>query len=150
MPNAKPPLTVRALGIADEPVWRDLWTRYLAFYGTTKPEEIYRTTWARILDPECEMHGALALAGAEPVGLVHWLYHLSFWDGPARCYLNDLYVTEAARGTGAGRALIEHVYAAADARGASRVYWLTQEFNATARRLYDRIGRATPFVMYTR
>ena len=30
------------------------------------------------------------------------------------------------------------------------VYWLTQEFNATARRLYDRVGRATPFIKYRR
>ena len=42
------------------------------------------------------------------------------------------------------------VYAEADAAGAADVYWLTQEFNVTARRLYDRIGRATPFVKYVR
>ena len=57
---------------------------------------------------------------------------------------------EAARGTGAGRALIEAVYAAADAAGCPSVYWLTQDFSATARRLYDRVAKKTPFIVYRR
>ncbi|MCZ7597268.1 MAG: GNAT family N-acetyltransferase, partial [Gammaproteobacteria bacterium] len=39
---------------------------------------------------------------------------------------------------------------AADANGSPAVYWLTQEFNHTARNLYDRIGRVTPFIKYVR
>jgi GNAT superfamily N-acetyltransferase len=54
------------------------------------------------------------------------------------------------RGTGVGRKLIEAVYAAADAAGRPAVYWLTQDFNATARQLYDRIGVLTPFIKYNR
>ena len=49
-----------------------------------------------------------------------------------------------------GRKLIEAVYAAADAEGAPGVYWLTQDFNKTARQLYDRIGTVTPFIKYAR
>jgi hypothetical protein len=30
------------------------------------------------------------------------------------------------------------------------VYWMTQEFNTKARRLYDRIGKVTPFIKYSR
>ncbi|HEU0220910.1 MAG TPA: GNAT family N-acetyltransferase [Paracoccaceae bacterium] len=143
-------LIVRPFGSEDEAVWRDLWSRYLAFYETSRSDDVYRITWARILDPEVPMHGRLALVERQPVGLVHWLYHPSFWDIAPRAYLNDLYVSEEARGKGVGRALIDTVYTHADERGAARVYWLTQEFNRTARTLYDRIGRATPFVMYTR
>ena len=54
------------------------------------------------------------------------------------------------RGKGIGRALIEAVYAAADAHGAATVYWMTQDFNATARQLYDRIATLTPFIKYQR
>ena len=57
---------------------------------------------------------------------------------------------KAAIVTGAGRGLIEAVYAAADARGADQVYWLTQADNETARRLYDRVARLTPFIKYQR
>jgi GNAT superfamily N-acetyltransferase len=54
------------------------------------------------------------------------------------------------RGQGVGRALIEAVYAAADANGTPAVYWLTQDFNTEARALYDRIAQVTPFIRYNR
>jgi GNAT superfamily N-acetyltransferase len=60
------------------------------------------------------------------------------------------FVAASARGKGAGRALIEAVYAAADRRGADQVYWLTEETNAEARRLYDRVGVPTSFMKYRR
>jgi len=46
--------------------------------------------------------------------------------------------------------LIEAVYKAADDAGAPSVYWMTQEFNTNARKLYDRIGQLTPFIKYQR
>jgi len=52
------------------------------------------------------------------------------------------------RGQGIGRALIEAVYARANAEKAEEVYWMTQDFNANARKLYDRIGGKTPFIVY--
>jgi ribosomal protein S18 acetylase RimI-like enzyme len=59
-------------------------------------------------------------------------------------------VAPAARQAGVGRALIEGVYRAADASAADCVYWLTAESNAAARRLYDKIGKLTPFIEYRR
>ena len=45
---------------------------------------------------------------------------------------------------------MEAVYEAADANNTPNVYWLTEEFNKTARQLYDRIGNLTPFIKYQR
>ncbi len=84
------------------------------------------------------------------LGFVHYLFHPVTWSADPRCYLEDLFVAEAARGLGAGAALVNGVYAAADARGADQVYWFTQASNTTARKLYDRVGRLTPFVKYRR
>ncbi|WP_407294327.1 GNAT family N-acetyltransferase [Stutzerimonas zhaodongensis] len=56
--------------------------------------------------------------------------------------------TKDLRDAGVGRMLIEHVHTAALAAGASRVHWLTQEHNITARQLYDRIAERTGFVQY--
>lgn len=84
------------------------------------------------------------------MGLVHYLFHRHCWKVENVCYLQDLYVDPAARGTGLGRALIEAVYAAADANGTPAVYWMTQHFNDAGRRLYDRIGKLTPFIRYSR
>ncbi|WP_081531738.1 GNAT family N-acetyltransferase [Rhodovulum sp. P5] len=142
---------VRPLRPEDEPQWRRLWTAYLAFYETTVPEETYATTFARLLhggDPD--MGCRLALIGGQPVGLVHFIFHKHCWKPEGVCYLQDLYADAEVRGKGVGRALIEAVYAVADARDVPSVYWMTQEFNATARTLYDRIGAVTPFIKYVR
>jgi GNAT superfamily N-acetyltransferase len=142
---------IRPIGPDDEPVWRLLWRDYLAFYEAELPATVYATTFARLTDGSVrDHHGLLALLGDAPVGLAHYIFHRHGWHVADVCYLQDLYVTPEARGAGVGRALIEAVYAEADAAGAADVYWLTQEFNVTARRLYDRIGRATPFVKYVR
>ena len=72
------------------------------------------------------------------------------WRPTGTTYLQDLFIVPRARGRGIARRLIEAVYGDADARGAPHVYWMTDESNAPARRLYDRIGRLTPFLKYER
>ena len=99
---------------------------------------------------ENEFH-ALVLERDEGLGgLVHFLFHRHCWRVENVCYLQDLYVDADLRGRSRGRALIEAVYAAADDAGCPSVYWLTQHFNAPGRRLYDRVGRLTPFIRYDR
>jgi len=144
-------LTVRPLRAADEPAWRELWTAYLAFYESSVPEPVYVSTFARLLGDDPRDHNALvAESDGQLVGLTHYLFHRHGWKIEEVCYLQDLYAPPESRGTGVGRALIEGVYAAADAYGAPSVYWNTQHFNTTARRLYDRIGTLTPFIKYQR
>jgi len=144
-------LTIRPIRTEDEPVWRQLWAGYLAYYETTLPEKVCSTTFARLLSgARGEFSGLLAVRQGVPVGLVHFLFHPSSWSVGETCYLQDLFTLPQARGTGVARALIGAVGAAADAAGAAPVYWFTQDFNATARHLYDRIGVLTPFIRYNR
>jgi GNAT superfamily N-acetyltransferase len=144
-------VAVRPLAPDDEPAWRALWRAYLAFYETDLPKAVYRTTFDRLTDPAfTDLHGLVALDDGRPIGLAHYIFHRHGWQIEDVTYLQDLYVEPGTRGTGAGRALIEAVYAAADTAGRPNVYWLTQVDNVTARRLYDRIGTATPFIKYKR
>lgn len=144
-------LVVRPLRASDKPEWARMWCAYLAFYETTRPPEIYNTYFDRLLgdDPQ-DYNGLIAELDGAPVGLTHYLFHRHGWTIENTCYLQDLYADPEARGKGVGRAQIEAVYAASDAAGVSQVYWLTQDFNVTARRLYDRIGVKTPFIKYNR
>lgn len=149
--EAQAALTVRALHPDDKAEWAELWRGYLAFYETTRPPEIYDLYFERLLgdDPQ-DYNGLVAEQGGQLVGLTHYLFHRHGWSVENVCYLQDLYAAPQTRGTGVGRALIEAVYAAADAAGAGQVYWLTQDFNTQARKLYDRIGVKTPFIKYNR
>lgn len=144
-------VTVRPLTEADKPGWHALWKAYLTFYETSVPDEVYETTFARLIGDDAHDYNALvAESDGKLVGLTHYLFHRHCWRIENVCYLQDLYAAPEVRGKGVGRALIEGVYAAADAAGAPSVYWMTQEFNHTARQLYDRIGTLTPFIKYQR
>ena len=146
-----PSVVIRPIEAGDEAEWRRLWRAYLAFYKTERPEQVYATTFARLIsESPNEFSGFIALVDGRPVGLTHYLFHRTCWAEADTCYLQDLYADPEIRGKGIGRALIETVYSAADAHGAATVYWMTQDFNATARQLYDRIATLTPFIKYQR
>ncbi len=144
-------ISIRPLTREDEPEWRRLWAAYIAFYESSVSETVTETTFARLLDPQRSQQDALvAERDGKLVGFVHFIFHAHNWRVEDVCYLQDLFVDPSVRGSGAGRALIEAVYAEADRRGSPSVYWLTQDFNTKARALYDRVARLTPFIKYQR
>ena len=144
-------IEIRPIEPADKSAWRGLWTAYLEFYESTVSEAVYEATFARLCDVDHpNQNGLLAVQDGTPVGLVHYIYHAHNWRLDEVCYLQDLYADPTVRGQGVGRKLIEAVYAAADTDGRPSVYWLTQDFNVEARKLYDRIATLTPFIKYAR
>ena len=144
------PVRIRPLEADDYDSWLPLWKGYLDFYEVSVPGEVTAETWRRLIDPDGSVFGFGAIVGGRLVGIVHYLFHPVTWAIADRCYLEDLFVSPEARGSGAGRALIEAVYRAADAAGADQVYRLTAQSNKTAQLLYDRIGQRTPFIKYRR
>ena len=147
MPEA---VLIQPLEAVHHPHWLPLWKGYQSFYAASIPDETTALTWQRLLDPAEPVHGAIAWVDGRAIGLVHWLFHRSTWMAAHSCYLQDLYVEPDRRGGGQGRALIEHVCAAAQAAGSSRVHWLTHADNTVARRLYDRIAEHAGFIQYRR
>jgi hypothetical protein len=143
-------MTVEIKPVADRDFdrWLPLWRGYQRFYDIDIPDAVTREVWARFLNAHEPLYAALAVSDDCALGLVHTVYHPSSWTMDEYCYLQDLFVAEDGRGGGVGRALIEHVYADARARGAARVYWLTHETNLTARQLYDRVAERTGFIQY--
>ncbi|AXI55223.1 GNAT family N-acetyltransferase [Sulfitobacter sp. JL08] len=146
-----PSLIIRPLQETDRAEWAEMWTGYLEYYETSVPDEIYDSTFARLLgDDPRDFNALVAEKEGRLLGLTHFLFHRHGWKVEDVCYLQDLYTRPEARGEGVAGALINAVYDAADKAGAPSVYWLTQDFNATARKLYDKIGVLTPFIKYQR
>ncbi len=144
-------VVIRVLEAADRAAWEVLWAGYLAFYEASVPDEVTEATWRRLMGPAGGIDGLVAVnRDGELVGFVHYLFHPVTWSVTDRCYLEDLYVAEAARGLGAGRRLMETVFDIAGEEGADQTYWWTHDSNETARRLYDRVGAVTPFIKYAR
>jgi GNAT superfamily N-acetyltransferase len=145
------PVRVRPVEPHDTARWLELFHGYITFYEAEVPEPVIAVTWQRLLSGSDNMVGLVAVDETNtPLGFASLVFHRSTWSESWYCYLEDLFVDPAVRGSGAGRALIEAAYAEADRRGASRTYWATAETNARARILYDRIGELTPFVQYRR
>lgn len=133
----------------DHADWLALWNGYLTFYETDLDDSITAATFARLTDPDVDIHGAIARdEHGTAVGIVHWLTHSATWTTTNYCYLEDLFVAPDARGHGTGRALIEHVRDWAKQNGSAKVYWLTSESNTTARALYDRVASRSGMIHY--
>ena len=149
--NLSNSFVIRRLQENDFQDWQALWRGYLEFYATAVESLVYKTTFERLISNENQSQNAVvAEQSGSLVGLVHYIFHPHNWKIEDVCYLQDLYVSPELRGCGIGRGLIEAVYSASDDAGASNVYWLTQDFNEQARRLYDNIGLVTPFIKYNR
>ncbi len=142
------PVTLRDPTALDEAAWRRLWAGYVAFYQTEIPEAVTASTWRRILTPDSGIFCRLAEREAQVIGFSVSVLHLGTWTAAPICYLEDLFVDPAARGTGAGRALIQDLIDLGRARAWSRLYWHTRADNETARRLYDQFCPADDFVRY--
>lgn len=130
----------------DRPSWEALARGYKDFYSTPTTDAEYSAAWARLLAKD-GVHGLGARIDGEMVGFAHYLFHTSTW-APTACYLQDLFTLPAARGRGVARALIEAVALKARQGGAARYYWLTQEHNAVARALYDKVAKFGGFIRY--
>ena len=141
-------MLIRALTNDDFDQWLRLWMGYQVFYKAAIPEETSQVSFTRMSNADEPMFGALAWQSGQAVGLVHWIFHRSNWTIGNYCYLQDLYVDEASRGRGVGRALIEHVYEHAKESNCSRVYWLTHETNTNAMQLYNKVAERTGFIQY--
>ncbi|MCL8486151.1 GNAT family N-acetyltransferase [Bradyrhizobium denitrificans] len=143
---------IRAIAHEDYDRWLPLWDGYNSFYGrsgpTALPPEVTATTWARFFDADEPMHALVAEQDGKLIGLVHYLFHRTTTTIAPICYLNDLFTSEAARGKGVGRALIEAVYTEARRAGSPRVYWQTHETNTTAQALYNKVAERSGFIVY--
>jgi GNAT superfamily N-acetyltransferase len=142
---------IRELAAADRAEWDQLWQAYLRFYRAEVSDEVTAATFRRLCDQTDGMIGLVATdEQGTLLGLAHLIFHPSTWSADPYCYLEDLFVAPAARGTGTARELLDAVFGEAQRRGATRTYWETQEFNAPARSLYDQVAHRTSFVVYER
>jgi GNAT superfamily N-acetyltransferase len=85
--------------------------------------------------------------GEQLVGLVHYLFHRSTTRLNNVCYLQDRIVAPEHRGQRIAAALIAAVYAAAEEKNSSRVYWTTQTTNTSGRALYDKLAKHAGFIV---
>lgn len=142
------PVSIAPLSEGDRARWDPLWAGYLTFYETKLAPEVTDATWARLMDPMSPVCGLGAHANGTLIGFAHYVLHGGTWDVRPTCYLEDLYVDETVRGSGAGRALIEALADKGRAENWTQIYWQTASGNVQAQYLYDRLATRTDWVRY--
>jgi ribosomal protein S18 acetylase RimI-like enzyme len=114
------------------------------WWGKEAPsdDQIRSTVGLLLVDPTTEFFLARDDAG-DAVGVCQVRYRLSVWTGSDDCWLEDLFVDEAARGGGHGRELVEVALDSARERGCKRMELDVNEQNADAIRFYESLGFTT-------
>jgi GNAT superfamily N-acetyltransferase len=82
---------------------------------------------------------------ARLVGFAICLVHEATWVKEPVCYLEDLFLDEAARGQGIGKALLDDLVTKARSNGWARLYWHTTR--ATRRRANSMISMSRLMAM---
>ena len=94
--------------------------------------------------PVCEaLMAETVRTGATParaIGFALFFTNYSTWQGRSGIYLEDLYVTPAARGWGAGKGLLTEIAKIARSRGCGRIDWNVLDWNEPALQFYRSIG----------
>ena len=134
----------------DEVEWRTLFDGYADFYDVPMDEATVNRVGGWLLDPEHVLEGLLARDGSgKAVGLAHVRACPRPLGGCDVGFLDDMYVSPEARGSGAADALFEGLRSLAAERGWPAVQWITQHFNERGRAFYDRYTSGpSDFIMY--
>lgn len=138
----------RALSAPDYDRWLVLWGQYLEFYKHELPQDQTELTFNRLINPDTGFHALVIEKDGQIVGFTHFSFTNSTWSANNDCYLEDLFVDPAFRGSGFGRELINAVKEIAKAQGSRRLYWSTHKDNQTAQRLYDSLAKQNDFLTY--
>lgn len=141
-------VVVRDATLADEARWRALWEGYLAFYELELDPVITDATWRRVFNPASAIFMRVAEVEGEVLGFALCLIHEGTWVLKPDCYLEDLFVDGKARGKGVGRALLDDLVGLCKKNDWARLYWHTEEGNATARKLYDSYVESDGHIRY--
>ena len=135
-------MDIREVGEHDLADLLPLLAGYCAFYGTAPPaDQLAALVRALLDDPVREGVQLIARRGdGTAVGFATIFWTWSTTRAMRLAVMNDLFVSEEARGAGVGRALIEACADRARAGGAGALEWQTAPDNLTAQRLYDETG----------
>lgn len=133
---------------ADRSAWGRLYAGYAEFYKVTQTEEMRDCVWGWIHDAGHVTEAFVAEQGGGLVGLAHFRPFARPLAASTGCYLDDLFVDPATRGSGAAQALIKALAEEARERSWTVIRWITADNNFRARALYERLADRTGWITY--
>jgi GNAT superfamily N-acetyltransferase len=99
-------------------------------------EDLHRTLFTEGSTAHCVMCENRGAA----IGFAVYFFNYSTWQGKNGLYLEDLYVSPASRGLGAGKALLQHLANIAVNNQCGRFEWSVLDWNKPAIDFYESLG----------
>jgi ribosomal protein S18 acetylase RimI-like enzyme len=141
-------IEVRPVADGDFFAWLDLYGKYAEFYDTQLTDQKALVLWSWLTAPSHEEDGLVAVDGDRLVGLAHMREFARPLEGDRGLFIDDLFVSEDARGKGIGHALIDAARKRAEEQGLGVVQWITAHDNEQAKNVYDSVAERTSWVTY--
>ncbi|PWN22749.1 acyl-CoA N-acyltransferase [Microstroma glucosiphilum] len=107
-------------------------------------ENIFQKEIAKCLIAEAEVEGK-----TQPIGLAIYFFSFSTWTARPSLYLEDLFVLEAYRNKGAGKALFRELGRIAKSTNCGRVDWSVLDWNEPSIAFYKQVLGAKPMLGWT-
>ena len=144
-------VSVRLACARDEQYWRNLVEEYSAVSDTSVTDQAMDRLWAWILDPDRQMICIVSeTEGGDLLGFAHVRPYERGLTASMGLYLEDLFVTEHARGKHVADDLLRHIFKYAKDLRCDMVSWMTEDDNYRARAAYDRHAEAQDWIVYER
>lgn len=102
----------------------------------TTPAELTRT----LFGPDAKARALVCSVDGQAAGYAVYFYNFSTWLGRNGIWLEDVYITPAFRGRGAGKALLKHVAGIAVKENCGRFEWRVLNWNTPAIEFYEALG----------
>lgn len=134
-------LVIRDAVIGDAPIILRF-IRELAIYEKAEHEveATIDTITSSLFGKDTVTSALICERDGQAIGFAVWFQSYSTWLAKNGLYLEDLYVTPDARGSGAGKALLKRLAAIAVEKGCGRFEWSVLDWNEPAIRVYEAIG----------
>ncbi len=131
-------IQTRSIQESDRAGWELLWQGYQQHLRTKLPDSVVDETWAKLMNNASGLVGIVATIDTfRLAGLAHLSFSTSSWSRGALCHLQDLFVSEDLRGRGVGHGLMDGVFAVADEKKCSQVFWHLNRADFRAKMLFD-------------
>ena len=139
-------MLIRSLEREDYAAWLPLWQENCLHKIS---DEVTRETWRRITNPK---ENVFSLGIFEDTGnlegFLHYILHpVTGFIQPA-CYMQDVFVTENARGQGLAKRLIWELQDTGKRQNWARIYWFAENGNEAAQNLYKNLGIRMDFSLH--
>lgn len=138
-------ITIRPLEQRDFPNWLPLWNANNLGHID---HDLTTETWSRLLDPNWQMHGIGVFEKDQLRGMLHYIIHPTTGSIAPVCYMQDVFIDPFHRRKGFAKKLIAELTKTGRKEKWARIYWLAENNNESAQKLYQYIGTKLDFSLH--